>query len=171
VCVCVCFSHFVPAHSTTVSTVHQENGSESSGHSQVRRLSDQNHDGLHELQQQHTRLNKEKPQHEQCAATDAESKEVQPAHSRRTSFPQRTGPCESIRPPEGASDHLTENIHPHDLVLLPAQTACAKSGVCRTFPEGVTALYISATRGDTERLLNASNGTIPGGAERPQTHG
>lgn len=47
---------FVPAHSTTVSAVHQENRSQSSGHAHVRRLPDQNHDGLRELKHQHTRL-------------------------------------------------------------------------------------------------------------------
>lgn len=46
----------LPADSATVSAVHQEDGSESPGNAEVRRLADQNHYGLHELEQQHTRL-------------------------------------------------------------------------------------------------------------------
>lgn len=49
---CVC----IPSHGTTVSAIHQEYGSESSGHTQVRSLPDQNHYGLHKLEQQHTSL-------------------------------------------------------------------------------------------------------------------
>lgn len=47
---------FVPADGTTVSAVHQENGPQSSGHSHVRGLPDQNHDGLHKLEHQNARL-------------------------------------------------------------------------------------------------------------------
>lgn len=49
--VCVSVADYLPAHSTTVSTVHQEYWSERSGHPHVRCLSDQNHYGLHELHQ------------------------------------------------------------------------------------------------------------------------
>ena len=73
VCECVRLGHHVPAHSSTVSTVHQEYWPESSGHSHVRRLSDENHYGLHELQQQHTRLHGDKRQHEQHTETEAGS--------------------------------------------------------------------------------------------------
>lgn len=63
----------VPAHSSTVSTIHQENWSQSSGHSQMGRLPDQNHYGLHELQQQHARLHKEIRQREEWTVTEAKS--------------------------------------------------------------------------------------------------
>lgn len=46
----------VPSYGSTVSTVHQENWSQSSGDSQMWRLPDQHHDGLHKLQQQDARL-------------------------------------------------------------------------------------------------------------------
>lgn len=52
----------VPAYGSTVSAVHQENRSESSGDSQMWRLPDQHHDGLHKLQHQHARLHKERRQ-------------------------------------------------------------------------------------------------------------
>lgn len=63
----------VPAHGSTVSTINQENWSQSSGHSQVGRLPDQNHYGLHELQQQHARLHKEIRQREEWTVTEAKS--------------------------------------------------------------------------------------------------
>lgn len=63
VCVNICVGCDVPAHGTAVSAVNQEYGPESSGHSHVRRLSDQNHYGLHKLQLQHARLHKDKRRH------------------------------------------------------------------------------------------------------------
>lgn len=65
---CICSG--IPAHSATVSAVYQEYWSKGSGHSHVRRLSDQNHNGLHELQQQHTRLHKDERQHQSVTNDD-----------------------------------------------------------------------------------------------------